>query len=110
MHLPFDQGESPADAVVGSREALEAIQVVDFAGGGHLLTPHAPNTNTRNSEVMPLAIVIQSAFSGCCRTVVGGGPLLNPDSGRRRGTRRRGHGGACANEKCCETSESRVDG
>ena len=31
MHLPFNQSESPADAVVGSREILEVNQVVDFA-------------------------------------------------------------------------------
>lgn len=91
MHLPFDQGESPADTVVGSLEVVEAIQIVDFAGGGHLLTPHSPDTKTGDGEMVPLAIVIQSAFSGCCRTVVGSRPLLNPDSGRRRGTWGRSH-------------------
>src|SRR5205823_13057657 len=110
MHFPFDQGEPPADAAVGSREVPKVIQIVDFAGSGHLLTSNASGTKTGNSEMMPLAIVIQSAFSGCCRAVVGGGPLLNPDSGRRRGTRRRGCGGTSANDECCETGESRFDG
>src|SRR5207244_6819311 len=110
MHLPFDQGKSPAYAAVGSREVPEIIQVIDFAGGRHLLSSRASGANTGNSEMMSLAIVIQSAFSGCCRAVVGGGPFLNPDSGRRRGTRRRGCGGTSANDECCETGESRVDG
>src|SRR5207237_8452490 len=103
MHLTFDQGKSPADAAVGSREVPEVIQVIDFTGGGHLLTSHASGTKTGNSEVMPLAIVIQSAFSGCCRAVVGGGPFLNPDSGRRRGTRRRGCGCTAAHGHSCQT-------
>src|SRR4029077_470591 len=102
MHLPFDQGKSPADATVGSREVADVIQVIDFTGGGHLLTSRASGTDTRNSEMMPLAMVIQSAFYGCGGAVVGGGPLLNPDSGSRRGTRRRHGGGASANEECCE--------
>src|SRR5438876_11674087 len=110
MHLPFDQGESPADAAVGAREVPEIIQVIDFAGGRHLLSSRTSGTKTGNGEMMPLAIEIQSAFSGCCRAVVGGGPFLNSDSGRRRGTRRRGRGGASANEECCcETRESRFD-
>src|SRR4029077_3152013 len=110
MHLPFDQGKSPADATVSSREVPEVIQVIDFTGGGHLLTSRASGTDTRNSDMMPLAIVIQSAFSGFCRAVVGGGEFLNPDRGRRRGTRRRHGGGASANEECCETCESGVGG
>src|SRR5438874_13805910 len=111
MHLPFDQGESPADAAVGALEGPVIIQVIDFTGGRHLLASHASGTKTGNSEMMPPAIVIQSAFSGCCRAVVGGGPLLNPESGSRRGTRRRGRRGASANDECCcETGESRVDG
>src|SRR5678815_4130184 len=111
MHLPFDQGKSPADAAVGSREVPEVIQIIDFAGGGHLLTSRASGTDTGNSEMMPLAIVIQSAFSGFCRAVVGGGEFLNPDRRRRRGTRRLGCRGASAKEECCcETRESRVDG
>src|SRR6476620_4035195 len=111
MHLPFDQGESIPDAAVGSREVPEIIQVIDFTGGVHFLTSRASGTDTRNREMMPLAIVIQSAFSGFCRAVVGGGEFLNPNRRRRRGTRRRHGGGASANEECCcETCESGVDG
>src|SRR5271165_806989 len=109
MHLPFDQGKSPADTVVGSREVVEAIQIVDFAGGGHLLTSHAPDTKTGDGEMVPLAIVIQSAFSGCCRTVVGSRPLLNPDSGRRRGTRGRSHRCASREEEDCDTRKGEID-
>ena len=63
MHLPFDQSESAADAMVSSGEAGEVIQVIDCASGGDFLTARATNADTRNSEMMPLAIVIQSAFS-----------------------------------------------
>src|SRR5207248_1446938 len=99
MHLPFDQGESPADAAVGAREVPEIIQVIDFTGGRHLLASHASGTKTGNSEMMPLAIVIQSAFSGCCRAVVGGGPFLNPYISSRRGTRRCGCGYTTTNDE-----------
>jgi len=58
MHFPFDQGESPADAAVGSREILEIIQVVDFAGGRDLLSARAADAATRDGEMVSLAVVI----------------------------------------------------
>src|SRR5438874_8387747 len=87
MHLPLDQGESAADAMVSSGEVGEVIQVIDFASGRDLLAARSPEATTRNSEMAPPAVVIQSAFSGCCRSVVGSGPLPNPDSGRGWRTR-----------------------
>ena len=109
MHLPFDQGESAADAMVSSGKVGELIQAIDFASGRDLLAARATNAETRDGEMMPLAVVIESAFSGCCLTVVSGGPLLNPDSGRGWRTRGGSCGGASGDEEECETCEGGID-
>jgi len=49
MHLPLDQSESAADAVVSSGEIGEPIQVIDFASGRDLLAARSANADT--SEV-----------------------------------------------------------
>src|SRR5262249_37638030 len=80
MHLPFDQGESPADAPVSSRELGEVVQVIYLASRRDLLGTHATSTKARDPEMMPLAVVIQSAFSSCGRTVISSRPLANAHS------------------------------
>ena len=58
MHLPLDQGESAADAMVSSGEVGEPIQVIDLAGGRDLLSARAANAATRDGEMVSLAVVI----------------------------------------------------
>jgi hypothetical protein len=61
MHLPLDQGESAADAMVSSGEVGEPIQVIDLAGGRDLLAARAAGTDPGDGEMIPPAIVILMA-------------------------------------------------
>jgi hypothetical protein len=44
--------------MVSSGEVGEPIQVIDFAGGRDLLAARATSAETRDGEMMPLAVVI----------------------------------------------------
>jgi len=66
MHLPLDQGESAANAMVSSRKIGELIQVIDFAGGRDLLSARATNADARDGEMVSLAVVIENTLPGCC--------------------------------------------
>src|SRR5437899_12031915 len=59
--------------------------------------------------MVPPAVVIQSALSGCRRTVIGSCPLPNAHS--RRGWRTRGGSRRCARgeEEDCDTGEGGID-
>src|SRR6266480_1875126 len=81
MHLPLDQGESAADAMVSSGEVGEPIQVIDFASCRDLLSARAANAATRDGEMVPPAVVIESTFSGFSLSVIGSRPLLNSHGG-----------------------------
>jgi len=58
MHLPLDQGQSAADAMVSSGEVGEIVQVINFASGRDLLAARATKATTRDGEMMPMAVVI----------------------------------------------------
>ena len=81
MHLPLDQSESAADAMVSSGEVGEPVQVIDFASGRDLLSARAANPATRDGKMVPPAVVIESTFSGFSLSVIGSRPLLNSHSG-----------------------------
>src|SRR6266513_6400981 len=87
MHLPLDQGEAAADAMVSSGKIGEAVQVVDLAGGRNLLGARATKAATRDGEMVPPAVVIESTFSGFSLSVIRSRPLPNTHCGRGWRTR-----------------------
>ena len=64
MHLPLDQCESAADAMISSGEVREPVQVVDLARSRDLLGTHATSAEARDREMVP-AMVIEGTFSAC---------------------------------------------
>src|SRR5437899_12348109 len=89
MHLPLDQGESAADAVVSSGKIGETVQVIDFAGGRDRLGARATNAATRDGEMVP-TVDIEDPFPGFSVAVVGSRPVANTQSCRRCSSRRGG--------------------
>src|SRR4029078_2029243 len=108
MHLPLDQGESAADAMVSSGEVGEPVQVIDLAGGRDLLRARAAKAAPGDGETVP-ALVIQGTFSRFSLSVIGRRPLLNAHSGRGLRTWWLRHRCASGDKKNCDTGENGVD-